>query len=302
MQSATNQSASSLKIQGLDVDRETDILLEAVSQSQSSEAPQLKGSVEVEGLSVSFSRQRQTVQVLDNVNFRIEPGSFVCLLGPSGCGKSTVLNAIAGFVRPIAGYILVDKQQVVRPGADRGFVFQQYSLLPWKTTFQNVELGLKFKGVPRLERKELVDDYLHRVGLYKHRNSFPHQLSGGMKQRASIIRALINSPSVLLMDEPFAALDAQTRHMMQELLLDIWTEFRTTVLFVTHDIEEAVFLGDRILVMGVNPGHIKCELLIPMKRPRHIDDMMTAEFTQLSRQVFEQIREETLKSLAAVSE
>jgi NitT/TauT family transport system ATP-binding protein len=177
-------------------------------------------------------------------------------------------------------------------------VFQQYSLLPWKTTFQNVEFGLKVRGVPKQERKELVDYYLNRVGLSKYRHAFPYQMSGGMQQRASIIRALVNSPSVLLMDEPFAALDAQTRHLMQELLLDIWQDLKSTVVFVTHDIEEAVFLSDRIFVMGVNPGHIKTMVDISLERPRHVDLMLTAEFMQLNRQVFDLIREETMKSMA----
>ena len=257
------------------------------------------GSVEVRDLSVVFGHRQKTktTAVLDNINFTVEPGSFVCLLGPSGCGKSTVLNTIAGFIRPTTGSILVDEQTVTKPGADRGFVFQQYSLLPWKTTAQNVEFGLRIKGAAKAKRRELVDEYLNRVGLYKHRDSYPHQLSGGMKQRASIVRALINSPSVLLMDEPFSALDAQTRHMMQELLMEIWQEFKTTVIFVTHDIEEAVLLGDRILVMGVNPGHIKEDITISLSRPRHIDDTLTPEFMQISRQVLATIREETLKSM-----
>ena len=255
------------------------------------------GLVEVQDLSVTFGDRQKTTTVLDKINFTVEPGSFVCLLGPSGCGKSTVLNTIAGFINPTEGAISVDKQTVTKPGADRGFVFQQYSLLPWKTTWQNVELGLRIKGIAKPKRRELVDEYLNRVGLYKHRDSYPHQLSGGMKQRASIVRALINSPSVLLMDEPFSALDAQTRHMMQELLMEIWNDFKTTVIFVTHDIEEAVLLGDRILVMGVNPGHIKEDIEIDLKRPRHIDDTMTPEFIQLSRQVLAVIREETLKSM-----
>jgi NitT/TauT family transport system ATP-binding protein len=258
-----------------------------------------KGAVQVEGISVTFQRQGHINHVLDSINLSIKPGEFVCLLGPSGCGKSTLLNAIAGFIQPTAGYIMVDQNPVRRPGADRGFVFQQYSLLPWKTTFQNVELGLKIRGMAKPERTELVNDYLNRVGLYKHRKSYPHQLSGGMQQRASIIRALVNSPSVLLMDEPFAALDAQTRHMMQELLLDIWSELNTTVVFVTHDIEEAIFLGDRICVMGVHPGRIKTELDIYLERPRHFDDTLSAEFVALHRQVFELIREETMKSMEA---
>ena len=203
----------------------------------------VKGAVNVEGISMIFSQKTQSTQVLDSVNLQIRPGELVCLLGPSGCGKSTLLNIIAGFIKPTAGYITVDRQPVTKPGADRGFVFQQYSLLPWKTIFQNVELGLRIKGMPKDERQDMVGEYLNLVGLAKYRDAYPAQLSGGMKQRASIIRALVNSPSVLLMDEPFAALDAQTRHMMQELLLNIWQTLKTTIVFVTHDIEEAVFLG-----------------------------------------------------------
>lgn len=256
-----------------------------------------KGSVEVENLSIEFSRNDQPLNVLDSVNLKISPGELVCLLGPSGCGKSTLLNIIAGFIKPTSGYVIVDQQQVRKPGADRGFVFQQYSLLPWKTVFQNVELGLKIKGMPKIERKEMVGEYLNLVGLGEYGNAYPAQLSGGMRQRASIVRALVNSPSVLLMDEPFAALDAQTRHMMQELLLDIWQELKTTIVFVTHDIEEAIFLGDRIFVMGVQPGHIKTEIAIPLPRPRHVDVMLTTEFIELNRQIFGLIREETLKSM-----
>ncbi len=258
-----------------------------------------RGVVRVENVSVIFQGQGSPVQVLDSVSFQIQPGSFTCLLGPSGCGKSTLLNLVAGFLKPTMGGVFVDEDPVQKPGADRGFVFQQYSLLPWKTTFQNVELGLKIRGFPKAERMEMVNNYLNRVGLYKHRNSFPSQLSGGMQQRASIVRALVNSPAVLLMDEPFAALDAQTRHMMQELLLDIWKEAQTTVIFVTHDIEEAVFLGDDVLVMGVQPGRIKERIFIDLPRPRHIDDVMTAEFNAISRRVFNSIREETLKSMEA---
>ena len=256
-----------------------------------------KGSVNVEGISMIFNRKGYSTQVLDSVNLQIKPGELICLLGPSGCGKSTLLNIIAGFIKPTAGYVMVDQHQVKKPGADRGFVFQQYSLLPWKTTYQNVEFGLKIKGIPKAEREDMVGEYLNLVGLGKYRHAYPRQLSGGMQQRASIVRALVNSPSVLLMDEPFAALDAQTRHMMQELLLNIWETLKTTVIFVTHDIEEAVFLGDRIFVMGVQPGHIRAELDIPLARPRHVDDMLTPEFSQLNRQVFELIREETLKSM-----
>ncbi|MDV3351106.1 ABC transporter ATP-binding protein [Leptolyngbyaceae cyanobacterium CCMR0082] len=272
------------------------MIKEAVTASAATTS-KAKGSVNVEGISMIFNRKGHSTQVLDSVNLHIKPGELVCLLGPSGCGKSTLLNIIAGFIKPTAGYVMVDQKQVRKPGADRGFVFQQYSLLPWKTTYQNVEFGLKIKGIPKAEREDMVGEYLNLVGLGKYRNAYPRQLSGGMQQRASIVRALVNSPSVLLMDEPFAALDAQTRHMMQELLLNIWETLKTTVIFVTHDIEEAVFLGDRIFVMGVQPGRIKAELDIPLVRPRHVDDILTPEFSQLNRQVFELIREETLKSM-----
>ncbi|WP_253188344.1 ABC transporter ATP-binding protein [Leptolyngbya sp. 'hensonii'] len=256
-----------------------------------------QGLVEVENLSVAFRRKGHFIPVLDAISTRIEPGEFVCLLGPSGCGKSTMLNVIAGFIKPTTGQVLLDHRPIEKPGADRGFVFQQYSLLPWKTTFQNVEFGLKIQGMSKAKREERVNYYLNRVGLYKHRHSYPYQLSGGMQQRASIIRALVNAPSVLLMDEPFAALDAQTRHMMQELLLDIWSELKPTVIFVTHDIEEAVFLSDRIFVMGVNPGRIKEIVKVSLPRPRHVDDMLSAEFLAINRQIFDLIREETLKHM-----
>lgn len=272
-------------------------MVQQVSSKVKPLAEPTRGAVNVEGISMIFSQKERFNQVLESVNLQINPGEFVCLLGPSGCGKSTLLNIIAGFIKPTAGYVVVDQQQVTKPGADRGFVFQQYSLLPWKTIYQNVELGLKIKGLPKVERQDMVGEYLNLVGLAKYRNAYPAELSGGMKQRASIIRALVNSPSVLLMDEPFAALDAQTRHMMQELLLNIWETLKTTIVFVTHDIEEAVFLGDRIFVMGVQPGRIKAEIPIPLQRPRHVDDMLTTQYTQLNRQVFNLIREETLKSM-----
>jgi NitT/TauT family transport system ATP-binding protein len=269
----------------------------STSPSADKPGPVNLGLVEVEGLGVSFPQHGQVVPVIESIDFKIEPGAFVCLLGPSGCGKSTILNVIAGFIKPSQGYVYVDQRLVKQPGADRGFVFQQYSLLPWKTTYENVAFGLKIKGTPKAEQRALVEDYLNRVGLYKYRNAYPHQLSGGMQQRASIVRALVNSPSVLLMDEPFAALDAQTRHMMQELLLQIWSDLKITVIFVTHDIEEAVFLADRVLVMGVNPGRIVADLPISLRRPRQIDCLMTTEFQQLYRRIFDTIRQETLKSM-----
>lgn len=266
-------------------------------ENMSQEKPVNKGHLEVENLSVSFKRKGSTVHVFDEINFTIHPNEFICILGPSGCGKSTILNVIAQFVKQTRGYVFVNRREVDSPGPDRGFVFQQNSLFPWKTVFQNVEFGLKIRGMKKAKRKELVNDYLGRVGLYKYRYSYPHQLSGGMQQRASIIRALVNFPSILLMDEPFGALDAQTRQMMQELLLRIWNDYKSTVIFVTHDIGEAILLGDKIYVMGVNPGRIKEEITIPLERPRHLGMMHSPQFMDLNRQVFQLIREETLKSM-----
>jgi NitT/TauT family transport system ATP-binding protein len=257
-----------------------------------------KGAVGVRNLSVTYAHREHVSNVLNSINFKIEPGDFVSLLGPSGCGKTTILNTIAGFIKPVEGYVAVDDQQVIGPGADRGVVFQQYSLLPWKTTFQNVELGLKIKGTPKVERRSIVNDYLDRVGLYAYRNMYPHQLSGGMQQRASIVRALVNSPSVLLMDEPFAALDAQTRQMMQELLIKIWSDLHPTIIFVTHDIDEAIFLSNRVLVMGIRPGRIKADIPINLSGPRGPESRLTNHFTSLKLQIFEIIREETLKGVS----
>jgi NitT/TauT family transport system ATP-binding protein len=257
-----------------------------------------KGAVEIKDLSVTYTHKEHVSNVLDSISFRIDPGDFVSLLGPSGCGKTTILNIIAGFIKPTAGHVTVDNQQVVSPGADRGVVFQQYSLLPWKTTFQNVELGLKIKGISKVERRAIVNSYLDRVGLYPYRDLYPHQLSGGMQQRASIVRALVNSPSVLLMDEPFAALDAQTRQMMQELLIRIWSDLHPTIIFVTHDIEEAIFLSNRVLVMGIKPGKVKADIPIKLSGTRGPESRLTKEFIALQREILELIKEETLKGLS----
>jgi NitT/TauT family transport system ATP-binding protein len=226
-------------------------------------------------------------------SLEIAPGEFVCLLGPSGCGKSTLLNCIAGYVRPSAGSVLVDGEAVKEPGPDRGMVFQQYSLFPWKTIRDNIAFGPKIAG---RDSDAIANTFLEMVGLTKFAKKYPAELSGGMQQRVGIARALANYPSVLLMDEPFGALDAQTRLMMQENLLKIWSEFGITVVFVTHDVDEAIFLADRVLVMSASPGSIIADMRVTLGRPRAPDIAISPEFMQLKKQCLEQIRSESLKA------
>ena len=249
----------------------------------------------IDQVTKSFGEPGSEKCVLSNVNLEISPKEFVCLLGPSGCGKSTLLNTIAGFTKPNSGRITINDQIVKKPGPDRGFVFQKNSLLPWMTLEQNVGYGLKIKGFSKKQIREKVDHFLDLVGLSSHRLSYPHQLSGGMQQRGSIVRALITNPELLLMDEPFGAVDAQTRIILQEMLLRIWAKVGITVVFVTHDIDEAVLLADRIVVMGVNPGHIKEIFDVSLMRPRTSESTFLDEFREIKMRVLRSIREETDK-------
>jgi len=253
------------------------------------------GRIDLEDVRIAFGGNGHTVEAVQRFSLTTRPGEFVALLGPSGCGKSTVLNAVAGFVRPLEGQVLVDGEPVARPGADRGMVFQQHSLFPWKTVVENVEFGLKMRGVGRTERNSAARTYLHLVGLGGFENAYPAQLSGGMQQRVGIARVLVNRPRVMLMDEPFAALDAQTRLTMQELLLAVWQEVRTTVLFVTHDIDEALFLSDRVAVMTARPGRLRDVVDVPLPRPRAPEITTAPEFMRLKAHVFAQVREEALR-------
>jgi NitT/TauT family transport system ATP-binding protein len=201
------------------------------------------------------------------VSFEVPDQQFAVLVGPSGCGKSSLLYLTAGLNEPTSGEIYVGGQQVQGPGADRGMVFQSYTLFPWLTVRQNVEFGLKRRGMPAAQRKDIVDYYVNEVGLSNFADNYAKQLSGGMMQRVAIARALANDPQILLMDEPFGALDSQTRLQMQQLLLRVWGHSKKTVLFVTHDIDEAILLGDRVYVMGARPGRIKQILDVPIERP-----------------------------------
>lgn len=211
------------------------------------------GHIEARDVGIRFQTRTSSMEAVQSVSLHVDPGEFVSLIGPSGCGKSTLLNAVAGFIEPSAGFLTVDGKSVHGPGPDRGVVFQQYSLFPWMTVRKNVEFGLKMHGMARTERECQARTLLGLAGLLSFENHYPDQLSGGMKQRVGIVRALATSPQVLLMDEPFGALDAQTRVVMQEILTNMWQRLRISVLFITHDIDEAIFLSDRIYVMTARP-------------------------------------------------
>jgi NitT/TauT family transport system ATP-binding protein len=255
------------------------------------------GRIEITDLGMAFGRNGRAVEAVRRFTLLTAPGEFVALLGPSGCGKSTVLNAVAGFVRPTAGRVVVDGEPVTGPGADRGMVFQQHSLFPWKTVLGNVEFGLKMRGTGRTERTSQARTYLNLVGLAGFERAYPGELSGGMQQRVGIARVLVNRPRVMLMDEPFGALDAQTRLTMQELLLSVWREVRTTVLFVTHDIDEALFLADRVAVMTARPGQIRDLIEVKLPRPRAAEVITTPEFMALKARALAQVREESAQAL-----
>lgn len=243
--------------------------------------PALEGRIDVSGFSLRFGTASGEVDAVSSVALHVEPGEFVSIIGPSGCGKSTLLNAVAGFLTPTEGRVLADGAPVRGPSAERGMVFQQYSLFPWKTVRQNVEFGLKMKGVAMHERQASARTLLGLAGLLPFENLYPDSLSGGMKQRVGIVRALAPGPKVLLLDQPFGALDAQTRSIMQQILTNMWQQLRISVLFVTHDIDEAIFLSDRIYVMTARPGTIKAELDVSIVRPRRAETTVSPEFLEL---------------------
>jgi len=238
----------------------------------------------------------QRLLALDRIDLQVRAGEFVCVVGPSGCGKSTLLHLIAGLQSPSSGQILVDGKPVQGPGTDRIMIFQEHGLFPWLTVGQNVEFGMKMKGVPRTERWEKARHYLRLVHLAKFENSYIHQLSGGMRQRVAIARALATEPDVLLMDEPFAALDAQTRDLLHDELERIWSETGRTIIFVTHNVREAVRLGDRVVLFTFRPGRLKSEFPVTLPRPRHLED---PDVAAAARHVLDELREEINRSLDA---
>ena len=255
-----------------------------------------KGEVVIDNVSVRFTSRNVENLAVKATSVTIKPGEFVCILGPSGSGKSTLLNCVAGFVKPSDGRVLVDNVEVMEPGPDRGMVFQQYSLFPGQTIRENIAMGPLVTGRAKGDPYEVADTFLEMIGLNAYADSYPKELSGGMQQRVGIARALANYPDVLLMDEPFGALDSQTRLMMQQNLLDIWREFGITVLFVTHDVDEAVYLADRVLVMSAGPGEIIADIPIDIKRPRGIDVMSSPEFSQFRSICHEKIRAESIRA------
>ncbi|RWB59725.1 MAG: ABC transporter ATP-binding protein [Mesorhizobium sp.] len=232
------------------------------------------------------------VLALDDVSLKVARNEFCVIVGPSGCGKSSLLYLAAGLNDATSGSIKVDGREVIEPGPDRGMVFQSYTLFPWLTVRANIEYGPKRKGLPAEQRKQIVDQYLNEVGLAPFADHYPAQLSGGMKQRVAIARALANDPAVLLMDEPFGALDSQTRGTMQKLLLRVWERQQKTVLFVTHDIDEALVLGDRVLVMTARPGKIKAEIKVDIPRPRSMDVILEPDFIALKRRILGLLHDE----------
>jgi NitT/TauT family transport system ATP-binding protein len=246
-------------------------------------------AVRIQGVRKVFRSSARDVVALDGIDLDIAPGELVCLLGPSGCGKSTLLNAIAGFAPPTSGTILADGRPVVGPGPDRAMVFQEYALFPWMTVEGNVAFGLELKGESRPAIRARVDALLHQLGLADFRDRFPKDLSGGMRQRVAIARVLAIDPPMLLMDEPFGALDALTRRNLQDELLRIWAELKKTIIFVTHGIEEAIYLADRVVVMTYRPGRIKRIVPVTMPRPR---DTSSPEFNALKRDVAQLVMEE----------
>ncbi len=259
--------------------------------------PARKESISLSGVFRSYTNSRGTfMPALQNIDLEIEQGEFVCIVGPSGCGKSTLLHLLAGLDQPTTGEITVDGSPVQGPGTDRILLFQELGLFPWLTVRQNVEFGLKMAGVPRDERRDRARVFLRMVHLSHFEDHYIHQLSGGMKQRVALARSLALRPKILLMDEPFAALDAQTRDMLHDELERIWKETAPTIVFVTHNVREAVRLGERVLLMSFRPGRIKTQFRINLPRPRHVED---SDVAHMSKEILGQLREEIDRSFNA---
>ena len=249
--------------------------------------------ISASGVDLSFTPpNRAPVMALRGLDFEVQEGQFVSIVGPSGCGKSTFLNVLLGLIPPNSGEMAIRGNRITGPGQDRAMVFQEIGLLPWRTVMNNVELGLELKGMAVNERRKICQKFIHMVGLDGFESHYPHELSGGMKQRVGLARALATDPDVLLMDEPFASLDAQTRDLMQAELLRIWNEATKTVLFVTHQIEEAVYLSDHVIVMTKRPGRTKTIIEIPLPRPRDYEMRVTREFNDLRLEIWNNLKDE----------
>jgi NitT/TauT family transport system ATP-binding protein len=239
--------------------------------------------IELRNISLQYESAENSVTALQDVSFGVEPAEFLCVVGQSGCGKTTMLNIVAGFLKPTQGEILISGKAVTGKGLDRGIVFQDFAqLFPWRTAQRNIEFGLEMKGIVKEERAEIALRFLRLVNLEKFARSYPHELSGGMQQRVAIARALAYNPAVLLMDEPFAALDALTREEMQRFLVDVWRETKKTVVYVTHNVAEAVYLADRVIVFSPHPGTVKAQVKITLPRPR---DTLSVEFLEYQKEI-----------------
>ena len=239
-------------------------------------------SIEVKDINKSFKTNKKNLEVLKDINLHIDNGKFVCLLGPSGCGKTTLLRLIAGLDKPTSGEIIADGEVVKKTSGDRAVIFQQYSLFPWLSVIDNVMFGLNLNNKSKEENLKHAETYLERVGLSEFKDAYPHELSGGMKQRVAIIRSLLNHAPILLMDEPFSAFDMQNRHKLQKQLIGVWKRFENTIVFVTHDVDEAVYLADEIVIMDKNPGKIKEVFHVDLERPRNRG---SSEFLEIQDQV-----------------
>ena len=256
----------------------------------------MKPILQIRGVERRFAGAGGGTLALQATDLAVAENDFVTILGPSGCGKSTLLRIVAGLDQPTAGQVLLDGQRIDGPGADRGMVFQSYTLFPWLNVLDNVCFGLRERGLPRPQQLEIAHGFIAKVGLAGFESHYPKQLSGGMQQRTAIARALANGPRMLLMDEPFGALDHQTRELMQELLLGIWEAERKTVLFVTHDIDEAVFMASRVVVMSASPGRIKLDRTVELPHPRHYSVKTTPGFAALKAELTESVREEVRRA------
>lgn len=253
----------------------------------------------VRNLTKAFRRQRddRVIKVFDGISLDVHPSEFVCLVGPSGCGKTTLLRILNGLIPYDSGEIFLDGNSVIKPGVDKGFVFQDSSLLPWRTVTDNVILGLEIQGADKKVARERAQKFIDLVGLKGFETHYPYELSGGMQQRVNLARALIVDPEILLMDEPFASLDAQTREIMQSELLKMWVQAKKTVIFVTHQIEEAIYLADRVVVFSARPTKIREIVKIQISRPRPLSVKRTKDFLDYTDQIWEIIQEEVLKSM-----
>lgn len=249
-------------------------------------------SLTIEGVSKRFTTKTKKNLILDNINISFKDGEFICLLGPSGCGKSTLLNIIAGLEQPTSGKVFLDSNEIKNVGVDRAMMFQDSALFPWLKVIDNVEFGMKIAGVPKDERRDKAMKYLRMVHLTKFKNSYIHELSGGMRQRVALARALTLDSKVLLMDEPFSALDSQTKNILQIQLQRVWMQTKKTIVFVTHNVEEAVLLADRVVVMAANPGKIKREFSIKLARPRTIENI---DLSYVVAEVMKDLKEEVEK-------